>query len=319
FYSRDQGRPTIPLRAKVSTETIKRLYKKSDREAVHMVEENMYAQKFCELHPSQVTGYMDPENGLSNFRKKIRKEGLAFLEEVLQAAASKRPLKKGDKLIIDTTCVPTDIIYPTDIRLLERCRQEVIRLIKKAKQLGMKLAYRTYNRTARKVFVRFSKLSRPKEKTRKRVHKQMIQFVRRNFKQLVDLRNKATTELGKLSGVNSEILAFLQRLKGSEKKICLILHQQKQIYRGILHIAERIVSFHRDYVRPIVSGKLPVDTEFGPKVFLAMVNGFVHVVSVFRNNIYDGSLVLPALRWFKRRYCKLPKETFRRSWTSAKG
>lgn len=287
FYSPTQGRPSTSLRAQAGTEIIKRIKRLSDREAVHYVEENMYAQRFCGLHPSQVTGYMAVNNGLANFRKKIDKEGLAFIEEVLQAAARKRPLKKGNNLIIDTTCIPADIIYPTDIRLLERCRQEIIRLIRRAKKLGLKIVYRTYNRTARKLFVRFSKLRKVKEKTRKKVHKQMLQFVRRNFKQLMDLRKKATEQFGKQSLANHKILAFLKHLKEAEKKIQIILHQQKRIYHGIKHITERIVSFHKTHIRPIVRGKFPLDTEFGPKVLLVMVKGFMYVIKTFRNNIKE--------------------------------
>lgn len=310
FYSPDKGRPTKLLRSKVGTEIIKRLYKKSDREAVYLVKENMYAQRFCGLHPSKVAKYMNPKNGLSDFRSKIGKEGLAFIEEVLQSVACKRPLKRGNKLIIDTTCIPADIIYPTDIRLLERCRQEVIRLIKKAKKFGIKLAYRTYNRTARKVFVRFSKLSRPKEKTRKKTHKKMIQFVRRNLKQLNDLKRKASKELGKQSLIDFEIAGFLKRLKESENRIQIIFHQQKQVYRGLKEVTERIVSFHKDHIRPIVRGKFPLPTEFGPKVLLAMSKGFTYVLKGFSNNVSDSNLVLPSLRWFKTKFGHFPTEIF---------
>ncbi|MFH1824212.1 MAG: transposase [Candidatus Firestonebacteria bacterium] len=289
---------------------IKRLYKKSDRESVHFVEESMYAQKFCDIHPSMVLRYMNPANGLSNFRKKIGKEGLFFIEEVLQSVASKKVLKKGNKLIVDTTCISADIIYPTDIRLLERCRKEIIKLLKKAKEFGVHMVCRTYNRTARKIFVEFSKMCKPKEKTRKKTHKQMIQFVSRNFKQLNDLRDKCNVRIGKKSITDSEVCTFLKRLKESENKIRLILHQQKQRYKDILHIPERIVSFHKDHIRPIVRGKFPLSTEFGPKILVCMYKGYTHVVEVFRNNVSDSGLILNVLRWFKNKFGCLPEGIF---------
>jgi hypothetical protein len=310
FYSPDHGRPSTPLRSQCGTEIIKRLYEKSDREAVHFVEESMYAQKFCDLHPSKVLGYMNPSNGLSNFRKKIGKDGLFFIEEVLQSVANKKSLKKGNKVIVDTTCVPADIIYPTDIRLLERCRKEIICLIKKAKGFGIKVVYRTYNRTARKIFVKFSKMRKTKEQIRKKVHKQMIQFVRRNLKQLTDLRKKSIDRTGKRCLNDLKVLEFLKWLKESERKICLILHQQKQSYNGISHISERIVSFHKDHIRPIVRGKFPLSTEFGPKVLACMYKGYTYVVKVFRNNVSDIRLVLDVLCWFKSKFGYLPKEIF---------
>ena len=120
FYSSDRGRPSIPMRAQVGTLILKFLKNLPDRKAVEYVHESIYAQRFCGLLPSQVKDYMHPATGLSNFRSRIGPQGMAFIQEVLTCAGQKKSLKKGDKLILDTTCVPVDILYPTDIRLLER-------------------------------------------------------------------------------------------------------------------------------------------------------------------------------------------------------
>lgn len=308
FYSPDLGRPSTPLRAQAGTLILKFLKNLPDRKAVEYVEENMYAQRFCGLHPSQVSDYMHPASGLSNFRAKIGPEGMAFIQEVLTSASQRKSLKKGDKLILDTPCVPVDILYPTDIRLLERARREVMKLIQEAKSLGLNVLYRTYNRTARKIFVGFSKLSKPSKKRRKKVHKQLFQFVRRNLKQLSDLRAKATVALGPACCLNFEWREFLQRLKNSEQKIRLILHQQKQVRRGHLHLPHRIVSFHQDHIRPIVRGKFPVSTEFGPKVLIAFVKQTTYLTHCFANNVADATLIVPALRWFKTTFGRFPKE-----------
>ena len=206
-----------------------------------------------------------------------------------------------------------DIRYPTDIKLLERCRREVLLLIKKAKAFGVKASYRTYARVAKKVYTIFAKLSKPKAKTRKDVHKKMIQFVRRNLGQLKDLREQCTQTLGRKVADEKnprrfEIHRFLQRLKESERKIQIILHQQKQIYRGNLRLPGRIVSFHKDHVRPIMRGKFPVPTEFGPKILVAVVRGYTYVVKVFQDNVSDTRMTLPALAWFKTMFGKFPRE-----------
>lgn len=308
FYSEDQGRPSIPCRAQTGTLMLKCLKDLPDRDTVHYVQENIYAQRFCGLTPSKASRYMHPATGLSNFRARIGPEGMVLIQEVLTCAASGRSLKKGNKLILDTTCIPLDILYPTDIRLLERCRREVMRLFQQARRLSLKLLCRTYNRTARKVFVSFSKLGKPNKKTRKRVHKQMFQFVRRNLKQLMDLRHRATRELGPQCHMNPDIWPFLKKLKDAEIKIRTILHQQKLVRRGMMSIPHRVVSFHKDHVRPIMRGKFPLSTEFGPKVLVALVRGCVYVIQAFQNNVADATLVVPALRWFKTTFGRLPKE-----------
>lgn len=308
FYSEDRGAPSTPLRAKVGTLMLKHLRNLPDRQAVYLVMENIYAQRFCGLSPAQVAGYMHPASGLSNFRVKLGVQGMALIEEALTAASLGSCRKHGRKLILDTTCVPADILYPTDIRLLERCRQAAVRLLRRAKAFGLNALYRTYNRTARKVFVTFSKLSKPNEKTRRRTHKRVFQFVRRNLKQLADLRQLASRQLGPQCRVNEEVLTFLQELKTVEGRIRTILHQQRLVRQGVVSIPNRIVSFHKDHIRPIVRGKFPLSTEFGPKVLFGIVRGCMHRIAAFHNNAADATLITPALRWFKEKFGRLPDE-----------
>lgn len=308
FYSKDQGRPSDPIRAQAGTLMLKFIKNLADRETVRCVQENIYAQRFCGLTPVQAKDYMSPATGLTRFRAKIGPKGMALIEEALTAAAQGKSLKRGGKLIVDTTCVPLDIHYPTDTKLLERCRRSILKLFQKAKCLGLEVFYRTYNRTARKIFVTFSKLSKPKEKTRRKVHKQMFQFVRRNLKQLMDLRQKATRELGPQCRDDEKVWGFLSQLKEAQIRIRTIMHQQKLVRRGIFHIPNRIVSFHKDHVRPIVRGKFPLSTEFGPKALVAVVRGCAYLVTAFQNNVADASMLTPALRWFKEKFGCLPRE-----------
>ncbi|MBI4669910.1 MAG: hypothetical protein HY747_12170 [Elusimicrobia bacterium] len=151
-------------------------------------------------------------------------------------------------------------------------------------------------------------LAKPKEKTRLRAHKRMFQFVRRNLKQLMDLRERATRELGKKCRSNPELRGWLGDIKTAQLRIQAILHQQKLVRRGIKHIPNRIVSFHKDHVRPIVRDKFPLGTEFGPKVLFALVRGCMYRVAVFQNNVADAFLVTSALRWFYTKFGRLPRE-----------
>lgn len=308
FYSADQGRPSIPLRAQAATLMLKFLKHLSDRDTVQCVYENIYAQRFCGLHPSQLIDFMNPASGLTQFRATIGQEGMLLIQAALTQAAEGTSRKKGTTLIIDTTCVPADILYPTDIRLLERCRLNILNLFKQAKARGMDVLYRTYSRTARKIYVTFAKLGKPAKKTRQKVHKQLFQFVRRNLKQLADLRAQATAQFGPHCKNNPHLLAFLKRLKETEEKVRIILHQQRQVRSGLTSIPNRIVSFHKDHVRPIMRGKFPLGTEFGPKILVAIVKGCVHVVGTFQHNVADATLVTPALRWFKTTFGRFPKE-----------
>jgi transposase, IS5 family len=308
FYSPDRGCPSAPLRAQAANLMLKYLKNLPDREAVTLVYENIYAQRFCNLTPAQLKDYINPATGLSYFRAKIGPEGMALIQQTLHQAAQGHSHKKSRNLIVDTTCIPSDILYPTDIRLLERYRLNILRLLKKGKAWGLPTFYRTYSRTARKIFVRFSKLGKPKKKTRQKVHKQLFQFVRRNLKQLIDLRQKASRELGPLCPSQPRTQKFLISLKEVERKVQIILHQQRQVISGLTSVPHRIVSFHKDHIRPIVRGKFPLGTEFGPKALVAVFRGCVYLIDAFHNNVADATLLTKSLRWFKSTFGKLPKK-----------
>lgn len=311
FYSETKGRPSTPLRVQAAVLILKFVKNIPDRAAVACVRENLYAQRFCGLSPTQAADLnMHPATALTNFRRKIGPQGLAIVKDLLAAASCGKSYRRADSLILDTTCVPLDILYPTDIRLLDRCRREVLRLIRRAKAFGLKTLYRTYARTARKVFVTFAKLSKPSKQARRRAHRQMFQFLRRNAKQLCDLHLKATQALGPKCRKNKHLHRFLTDIKSTIAKIQVVLHQQGMVRRGLVHIPGRIVSFHKDHARPIVRGKFPLPTEFGPKVLFGLVKKRLHVLGVFNDNVSDTTLILPALRWFKATFGRLPKELF---------
>ena len=75
--------------------------------------------------------------------------------------------KNQGKLILDATCAPADINYPTDLKLLNQARdysEKIIdRLYEQVKeQLDKKP--RTYRRIARKDYLELAKQRRPKRK-----------------------------------------------------------------------------------------------------------------------------------------------------------
>jgi hypothetical protein len=311
FYNETKGRPSTPLRVQAAVLILKFVKNIPDRAAVAYAQENIYAQRFCGLSPAQAASLnMHPATALTNFRRRIGPQGLAIVNNLLAAASRGKSYRRADSIILDTTCVPLDILYPTDIRLLDRCRREVLRLFRRAKGFGLKPLYRTYARTARKVFVSFAKLSKPSKQTRRRVHRQLFQFLRRNASQLRDLHLKATRALGKKCRENKQVLRFLADIKNTIATIQGVLHQQAMVRRGFVHIPGRIVSFHKNHTRPIVRGKFPLPTEFGPKVLFGLVKKRLHVLGVFNDNVSDATLILPALRWFKATFGRLPKELF---------
>jgi len=144
--------------------------------------------------------------------------------------------------LVDATVFPENIKFPNDVGLLNDVREWLIKQIKEiVKETGEKV--RTYCRKARKVYLNFAKNKRKSKKAIKKAKKQMLQFVGRNIKQAEKM-----------------ILTLDEELREElRKKIELakeILNQQTEMYREKTNrIKGRIVSFNREYVRPIKTRK----------------------------------------------------------------
>lgn len=66
---------------------------------------------------------------------------------------------------VDTTAMEKNIAYPTDIGLLQKSRTRVIRLVQKAKELGVVVprTLRTFARVSRKAVLSVAKFGRDKK------------------------------------------------------------------------------------------------------------------------------------------------------------
>lgn len=71
-------------------------------------------------------------------------------------------------------------------------------------------------------------------------------------------------------------IKFLSWLWDRLSVIPLVYEQQKHMYDTRKHACgNRIVSLQQPHVRPINRGKRPVSTEFGQKLHLSVVNGYI--------------------------------------------
>ena len=60
-----------------------------------------------------------------------------------------------------------------------------------------------------------------------------------------------------------------------------VYEQQRSMYANRTHgCADRIVSLHQPYVRPIIHGKATAKTEFGAKLTVSLVDGYAEVTTL---------------------------------------
>ena len=145
-----------------------------------------------------------------------------------------------------------------------------------------------YRQTARREFLRVSKAKKKNyKKIRKAIRKQ-LNFIARDIRSI-----ESFFKSGK-SLTKSEL---------SEYKIILELYyQQKYMFDNKKHTVEnRIVSINQPYIRPIVRGKTKAPTEFGAKVEISVINGYVRMEKLSWDAYNECESLIPIIEAYKAR------------------
>ena len=209
-----------------------------------------------------------------------------------------RPVENKGTLILDATCVPADIHYPTDVTLLNDARELTEQIIDKLHQplVGMQKKPRDYRQKARKQFLGFIRKKKPGKADIRRTLRQQLGYVGRNLR-----------TIGKLVEVSD--LGLLPRTLYQK---LLVIHelyrQQRYMYINKVHkIDDRIVSIHQPHVRPIVRGKANAAVEFGAKISISVVNGMTYLDTLSFNNYAESKFLEQSVMAYKERFGSLPE------------
>ena len=217
----------------------------------------------------------------------------------------KRAKKKGrkkkknrGKLIMDATVAPSDIKYPTDIDLLNQCREHYETAInilwEELPHTGHKLPYSA--RKARKSYLNVAKSKKwTAKKLRKAIGEQLdyIEKAQKQFARFMLLAPNVTLPYW-----------LLDRLQ----VIPLVYAQQKEMYDHNTHTCkDRIVSLEQPFVRPIQRGKRPNPTEFGQKLHLSVVDGYTFLEQTCWNNYNEGNDLQTVVEEYRRKFGVYPE------------
>src|SRR5699024_9203038 len=214
-----------------------------------------------------------------------------------KSSAEDRSYHQG-KLMLDATCAPSDIAYPTDVSLLNEAREKLEGIIDilHASLVGKQRKPRTYRKKARKQYLSLSKQRKPGvTKIRKGVHHQ-LGYVRRNLKHVATLAS--TFGLHTLSKKQYRDLLVVQEL---------YRQQAKMFDEKSSSIEDRIVSISQPYVRPIVRGKTNARVEFGAKLSVSVVDGYSFLDTLSWDAYHEGKLLQESVEKYKNRYGYYPE------------
>jgi len=190
--------------------------------------------------------------------------------------------KNSGKLLMDATVAPADIRYPTDISLLNQCREIQEKAIELVWPHTARKGHKTpYNRKkARNSYLKIAKAKRHKKNAIRNAIGEQLQYVEQSSKRLEQLMSVVP---------EVQLPEWMQRRMEVIPKVCA---QQKEMYDNHSKTcAERIVSLHQPHVRPIVRGKVPNPTEFGQKLHLSVVNGFTFLERTSWDNFNELAFI----------------------------
>jgi len=205
-------------------------------------------------------------------------------------------------LLLDATCAPANISYPTDTGLLNHARCSLESILDKL--WSQCLLYdcatntkpRTYRQSARKSFASFSRKRRPSKKTIRKQRRKQLQWVERNLKHidsLFDLLVETDAHVGVLKKAEYKRLQVCHELARQQRQ----MHDTKTS-----RCDNRIVSLDQPHIRPIVRGKAGARVEFGPKLDASLSNGIARVEAISFEAYHEGCVAIAACERYAQRH-----------------
>ena len=134
LYCPDNSSPGKPMRLMVGLQYLKHCYGLSDEAVVSGWVENPYWQYVCGETWFQHVPPIDPSS-LTRCRQRIGESGCETIVQVTVSAGVKsKAVKATDfrRVNVDTTVQEKAVSYPTDSKLLNRSRERLVRLCRKA-------------------------------------------------------------------------------------------------------------------------------------------------------------------------------------------
>ena len=326
-----KGQRAIDSRMALGALLIKPAYKAlSDEDITKEIAMNPYLQYFLGLHEYRYECPFDPSM-MTRFRQRITPEMLAWVNDQIigrkaeeegdkkdsnndsgdsgndgdggQADENHNGEKKEEKnegtIILDATCAPQNIRFPTDASLLNEAREKAEEIIDTLHGMGLSEGKkpRTYREKARRKYNSFSKS-----------RKKTVKLIRTTIRQQLGYLNR---DLGIIDAYELRHPGCLQRLPSRQQTMLQVIRtlysQQDYMYRTGTHkVPDRIVSLSQSWVRPIVRGKQAADVEFGAKVEMSVVDGFLRIEDLRWDAFNESTTLKQSVEAYRKAYGHYP-------------
>jgi IS5 family transposase len=282
FAGTGMGAPAKSGRLAYGALLIKERLGITDEETLEQIYENPYLQYFLGFKELCDKAPFD-SSMMVHFRSRFTAEHHELINTKIIAAATgiedredQSDIDEDDnegnaspnagKLLVDATCTPADIRYPTDLSLLNEAREKAEAVIDQfhghiVHTRGKPVKKpRTYRQNARKRYLVVAKQKKPGAKKIRKAIGQQLNYLKRNLGHIAVMVDSHPGMLGSLDRYDYKCLLVIHTL----------YEQQRQMHELRTHsVPDRIVSISQPHVRPIVRGKAGKRVEFGAKISIS--------------------------------------------------
>jgi len=286
FYDNNGGRSGKSLRVMVALLILSRLRSLSDDKVVEQVKENRYMQYFCNVPDTELANFVNP-SVLCRFRQRLGEKGIAIIETEVFEFFRRSGIVKGDTLMMDSTALSSNIIYPNDVMLIYKAfgKMEIF-----AHDHELSLWWDNPH-----IKKRWRAFGRAKKGER-------VAYLTEFYALFVPALETFRTHVKSLE---AEVPVPQRRsLKAQEllALLTLLSDQTQQKLAGERHIDNRIVSLDEVDARPIKKGKTFPSCEFGTTLQISFNRqGFMITTENLIGNPSDKTLYGDTLQLFQKR------------------
>ena len=266
------GRPRVAVRLMAALLYLKHAFNLSDEQLVERWSENVVWQYFSGQQYYEHKLPCDASQ-IGRFRKAIGEAGVAqLLKATIDTALDSKAItpKELERVIVDTTVQPKAIAFPTDSRLLEVARYQVV----KAAQFAGIVLKQTFAREGKELRRRAGGYAHAKQFNR----------LKRVLKRQRTVLGIVLREIGrKLGATGTESAWPLYRLH-------TVLGRAERIRTQQRHDKNKLYAMHAPEVECISKGKARQRYEFGVKASIAVTHrsGLIVGARTFVGNPFDG-------------------------------
>ena len=276
FYRPGPGQPPKPIRLIVGLMMLQHMNGLSDEQVVYQWVQNPYWQYFCGYDYLQWELPIDPSS-MTRWRKRLGPENLEkILAQTIVTAVKIEAVKPQDlkRVIADKTVMEKNIAFPTDSKLLNRAREQLVDL---ASRCGLKLR-QSYSRVGKFASINAGRYAHAKQfKRMKKEVKKLKNYLGRTVRDI----ERQTQDSLELRLEFADLLTMAKQLLSQEKKS-----------------TDKLYSLHAPEAYCISKGKAGKPYEFGCKVSLVLTHkqGLALSSQALHENQYDGHTLANSLK-----------------------